>query len=62
MAQEPDTHHAESADMRDVYRRLAERHAGELDELRESDGILPVDDSGRDRNRLRFSGSGVEGR
>lgn len=56
-----DTHSrsAESADMREVYRRLAERHA---DELRKHDELCPECDSDRDRYCLRKSGSGVEGR
>ena len=54
-----DKTNAESADMRDVYKRLAERHA---DELRKHDELCPECDSDRDRYCLRKSGSGVEGR
>ena len=53
------THNAESADMREVYRRMAERHR---DELRKHDGVLPCDDPSCDCSRLRYSGTGVEGR
>lgn len=59
MANNNNDHNVESADMREVYKRLAERHA---DELRKHDGILPCDDSSCDCRRLRFSGTGVEGR
>lgn len=56
---EPDTHYAESADMREVYRRLAERHANELGK---SDGLRDGGDPSCDLNSLRHSGAGVEGR
>ena len=52
----------ECADMREVYRRLAERHADELNELRKSDGLSSERNAGPDSNSLRFTGSGVEGR
>ena len=49
----------ESADMREVYKRLAERHANEL---REHGELCAECSAGRDCNRLSLSRTGVEGR
>lgn len=53
---------AESADLREVYKRLAERHSEQDDELRERSRLCPCGGTNCDCDCLRNIGAGVEGR